>query len=97
LEKLEGIKTGVNTKMLKQLSFLVSRFSGRPVALDKPIVGDMAFSHESGIHVDGVIKEPSNYEPFPPEKVGNVRKFLVGKHTGPTIMQKIEWHYPVIK
>ncbi|MBI5328348.1 MAG: homoaconitate hydratase [Deltaproteobacteria bacterium] len=91
LEKLEGIKTGVNTKMLKQLSFLVSRFSGRPVAPDKPIVGDMAFNHESGIHVDGVLKEPSNYEPFFPEEAGNRRGFYIGKHTGQKTLEKLQY------
>ncbi|MBI3753251.1 MAG: hypothetical protein HY266_04295, partial [Deltaproteobacteria bacterium] len=82
----EGIKTGVNTKMLKQLSFLVSRFSGRPVALDKPIVGDMAFSHESGIHVDGILKEPSNYEPFQPEEAGATRQICIGKHSSKSFL-----------
>ncbi|MBI3754999.1 MAG: homoaconitate hydratase [Deltaproteobacteria bacterium] len=82
LEKLEGIKTGINTKMLKKLSALVSVFSGRPVATDKPIVGDMAFSHESGIHVNGVLKHPPNYEPYPPEEVGAKREIILGKHSG---------------
>lgn len=95
LEKLEGIKTGINTKRLKEISSLVSRFSGRSVAPDKPIVGDMAFGHESGIHVDGVIKEPSNYEPFPPEEAGNRRGIHIGKHTGPSTIKKMTAHQNV--
>ncbi|MBI5892832.1 MAG: homocitrate synthase [Deltaproteobacteria bacterium] len=82
LERLEGVKTSIDTKRLKQLSLLVARFAGRPIHPAKPIVGDMTFSHESGIHVDGVIKEPSCYEPFSPETVGASRQILIGKHSG---------------
>lgn len=81
LEKLEGLKTGINTKWLKDLSLLVSRLSGRQLPPDKPIVGELVFSHESGIHVDGIIKDPSNYEPFPPEEIGMKRKLVIGKHS----------------
>ena len=70
LEKIEGIKTGINIRRLKELSLLVSMSSGKPIPPNKPIVGDLVFTHESGIHVDGVIKDPTNYEPFPPEDVG---------------------------
>ena len=82
LERLEGIKTGIATNKLRELSRLVVRFSNRAVPVNKPIVGEMVFSHESGIHADGVIKEPSCYEPFPPEKVGAKRQILIGKHSG---------------
>lgn len=95
LEKLEGIKTGINTRRLKELSLLVSRLSGRPVHPGKSIVGDMVFTHESGIHVDGVVKEPANYEPFPPEEAGNRREFHIGKHTGPSTVKKITVHQNV--
>lgn len=82
MERLEGIKTCINTRRLKELSILVSEFSKRPVPVNKPVVGEMVFSHESGIHVDGVIKDPVCYEPFPPEKVGAKRHLLIGKHSG---------------
>ncbi len=82
LERLEGIRTGIDTKRLKQLSLLVARFAGRPIHPAKPIVGGMAFSHESGIHVDGVLKHPPSYEPFPPEEVGAKREIILGKHSG---------------
>ncbi|MBI5183183.1 MAG: homoaconitate hydratase, partial [Nitrospinae bacterium] len=48
----------------------------------KAIIGNYVFTHESGIHVDGVLKDPITYEPFPPEEVGNVRRLLIGKHSG---------------
>lgn len=77
LEKIEGIKTGINIRRLKELSLLVSRSSGRSIPLNKPIVGDLVFTHESGIHVDGVFKDPSNYEPFPPEEIGAKRRLVI--------------------
>ncbi len=82
LENLEGIKTGIAANRLKGISNLVSMLSRRTVPFNKPIVGDMVFSHESDIHVDGVAKKPICYEPFPPEKVGAKRHLLIGKHSG---------------
>ena len=48
----------------------------------KPIVGENAFAHESGIHVDGILKNTSTYEPIPPELVGHKRRIALGKHAG---------------
>ena len=50
--------------------------------LNKPIVGENVFTHESGIHVDGILKNVETYEPIPPEIVGHHRKIALGKHTG---------------
>ena len=46
------------------------------------MVGERVFSHESGLHTDGVLKNPLNYEGFPPEEVGLTRHIVVGKHSG---------------
>ena len=46
------------------------------------MVGERVFSHESGLHTDGVLKNPSNYEGFPPEEVGLTRHIVAGKHSG---------------
>ena len=48
----------------------------------KPIVGDNMFAHESGIHADGAIKNPRNYEAFDPKVVGLERQIVIGKHSG---------------
>jgi 2-isopropylmalate synthase len=48
----------------------------------KPIVGENVFTHESGIHVDGILKHSATYEPIPPEMVGHHRRIALGKHTG---------------
>ena len=56
--------------------------AGRTVPAWKPVVGSNMFAHESGIHVDGVIKNPKTYEIFSPEEVGLERQIVVGKHSG---------------
>lgn len=67
---------------LMTLSKEVERLSGKRNALSKPIVGDEVFTHESGIHVDGLLKEPRTYEYLEPQEVGRVREFVYGKHSG---------------
>ena len=52
------------------------------VAENKAIIGAAIFAHESGLHVDGVNKDPWIYEPFAPELVGLKRHFIIGKHSG---------------
>ncbi len=82
LEALYGYKTGVDVSRMYELSRLVEKLSGIPVGVNKPVVGYNAFSHESGIHADGVIKHTATYEPIQPERIGRTRQFIYGKHTG---------------
>ncbi|MFA5895432.1 MAG: homoaconitate hydratase [Thermoplasmata archaeon] len=82
LESLYGVDTGIDTSRLYELSLLVEKLSGVPIGVHKPIVGHNAFSHESGIHADGVIKHTLTYEPIQPEAIGRRRQFIFGKHTG---------------
>ncbi len=60
----------------------IERITGFPMAYNKPIVGRNAFSHESGIHVHGVMNNSATYEPFLPELVGVDRHIVIGKHSG---------------
>jgi len=76
------LSTGVLTTALYPISQLVARASGRPVAANKCIVGAGVFTHESGIHVDGLLKDPSTYEGFDPAEVGRQRETVLGKHSG---------------
>jgi homocitrate synthase NifV len=62
----------------------VSIASGRPIPVNKSIVGDAVFTHESGIHVDGLIKNPLNYQGLDPEEVGRTHTLVLGKHSGST-------------
>lgn len=76
------ISTNVETKKIGATSKLVSRLTGFPIPDNKPVVGANAFAHESGIHVHGVLRDPSTYEAFCPELVGMRRNIVVGKHSG---------------
>lgn len=82
LKYLDGQDIGIDTTRLRELAEYVSRASGRFLPTWKAIVGDNIFTHESGIHADGVLKDPRNYEAFPPEAVGLTRQLLIGKHSG---------------
>jgi D-citramalate synthase len=82
LEVLYGYHTRIKKEQIYQLSSLVSRHTGVPLAVNKAIVGEMAFTHESGIHAHGVIREPSTYESVKPEMIGRKRRIVLGKHSG---------------
>lgn len=82
VEKCLGRSTGVDPRKLPALCKAVSCLAGRPIPPDKPVVGSCVFAHESGIHVDGVLKNPATYEPFAPELVGQKRRVVLGKHSG---------------
>lgn len=77
-----AIDPGIETHRFHELSRFVGSASGRPVPDWKPVVGKKVFSHESGIHADGVIKNPRNYEGFDPADVGLTRYLVLGKHSG---------------
>ncbi|MFH1403852.1 MAG: 2-isopropylmalate synthase [Candidatus Altiarchaeota archaeon] len=77
-----GHKFNVKIEKLTKLSELVEKLSGVPLQPNKAIVGENAFTHEAGIHVDGILKKPSTYEPIKPEIVGGTRRFVLGKHVG---------------
>lgn len=82
LELLYDIKTGIRREKIYELSLLVEEKFGLPLPVHKAIVGRNAFSHESGIHVHGVMAHSLTYEPFSPEIIGRERRFYFGKHTG---------------
>ncbi len=82
LESLYKIDTGIKCQDIYQLSRLVSRMTGLPMAPNKAIVGENAFTHEAGIHVHGLLADTSTYEPIHPETVGRKRRIVLGKHAG---------------
>ncbi len=77
-----GIETGIDTHRFREMSLFVAKASHRPLSVSKPVVGSRVFSHESGLHADGVIKDPHNYEGFDPTEVGLTRSIAIGKHSG---------------
>ena len=82
LELLYGMKTNIAKSKLYETSRLVSNLTKMPVALNKPLVGDNVFTHESGMHVHGTLADKTLYEPMDPGIVGRKRRFAFGKHTG---------------
>ncbi|MBI5007936.1 MAG: homocitrate synthase [Nitrosomonadales bacterium] len=82
LKKLYGMETGIDLSHFTDLSKLVAAASGRPVHWQKSVVGEGVFTHEAGIHVDGLLKDPDTYQGFDPIEVGRQHKLVVGKHSG---------------
>lgn len=76
-------ETRIANQEIYPASRLISTITGLHVPPNKPIVGDNAFAHESGIHQDGILKEASTYEIMRPQDVGIKKTDLVlGKHSG---------------
>jgi 2-isopropylmalate synthase len=90
LESLYDVDTGIDTSQIAELSRTVEERSAVPVPGNKPVVGDNAFAHESGIHAAGVIENSETFEPgvMTPEMVGAEREFVLGKHTGTHSVRK---------
>ena len=80
---LMNLLSSVNACEIYPASRLVSLITGIVVQPNKAIVGANAFSHEAGIHQDGVLKNPMTYEIMDPEMVGlSCNKLVIGKHSG---------------
>ncbi len=82
LRHLYDIDTQIDTQQFPEISSLVAQASGRSVAVNKSIVGEAVFTHEAGIHVDGLMKNPLNYQSFNPAEVGREHRMVLGKHSG---------------
>jgi len=82
LHMIYKLKTGVNSRLLYSTSRMVSTLTGISVQVNKAVVGENAFAHESGIHTRGVTVKPLTFEPIKPELVGRTRKFVAGKLAG---------------
>jgi len=82
LKSLYKLDVNIKTELLYSTSQLVSRLTGVQVQPNKAIVGENAFTHESGIHTQGMLSNPSTYEPIAPELVGSKRRITAGKHSG---------------
>lgn len=82
LSELYDHDIDIDIEKIYLLSKIVEKYSGLTVPASKALVGENSFTHEAGIHVDGIIKDSSTYEPIDPEKIGRRRRFVVGKHSG---------------
>ena len=83
LKYVEGFEQiQFDTTRFRELGEYVAKAAGRTIPVWKSIIGTNMFAHESGIHADGVIKNPKTYEVFAPEEVGLSRQIVIGKHSG---------------
>lgn len=82
-------RSGVNWRMLRPLALSVHAAAGRPLPNDKAIVGDDIFTHESGIHVAGLLKDRRSYEALKPETLGRAHRIVIGKHSGVTAIARV--------
>lgn len=87
MRHIHGEDVGVDSHCLLPISRLVEAASGRPVAPNKSIVGEGVFTHESGIHVDGLMKDQQNYQGFDPAELGRAHRLVLGKHSGSHAVQ----------
>ncbi|MDO5822192.1 homocitrate synthase family protein [Methanosphaera sp.] len=91
LKLLYNKDLGFKTEVIYELSQLVSKYSKIPISDSKAIVGNNVFRHESGIHVDAIVKNPLAYEPFIPEMIGTKRQIVLGKHSGKSaVIEKLD-------
>ncbi|MEN6450117.1 MAG: 2-isopropylmalate synthase [Thermoguttaceae bacterium] len=77
------VSTNIKTTEICRASRLVSQLTGISVQANKAIVGANAFAHESGIHVDGILKNRQTYEIMTPEAIGLASsRIALGRHSG---------------
>ncbi len=73
---------GMDTRFFPALSALVEKASGHQIGWHKSLVGAGVFTHEAGIHVDGLMKDRLNYQGVDPAELGREHQFVLGKHSG---------------
>lgn len=89
LGALYGMETGINPQALQQVANVVAAASGRSIPEGKAIVGSAVFTHESGIHVDGLLKDRQSYEALDPSLIGRDHSIVLGKHSGMNAIRSI--------
>jgi len=82
LQQLYGVETGIILSELENVATVVAAAAARTIPLNKAIVGEHVFTHESGIHVDGLLKDQRTYQSLDPHLFGRSNRFAIGKHSG---------------
>jgi isopropylmalate/homocitrate/citramalate synthase len=86
-ELLYAKDTGIDAHKLYRLSQFVEKSFTWPLAFQKPVVGDDAFSHASDKEVNGMLGHPLSYEPFPPKMIDRETMLYMGRHLGEATVQ----------
>lgn len=87
LSLLLGYKHNIDPRKLPYLSDYVENISGFVTAPHKPVTGKNVFRHESGVHVDSMLKDKTSYEFLPSAWLGKKTEFIFGKHTGSSLIE----------
>lgn len=82
LRQLHGRETGIVLSELGNVASVVAAAAARSIPLNKAIVGEHVFTHESGIHVDGLLKDQRTYQSLDPMLFGRSNRIVIGKHSG---------------
>ena len=89
LTHIHGISHGIDARALPKLSALVDRMSGLHTSGTKPVTGFNVYRHESGVHVDGMLKDARSYEFLPASWVGKSSEYVLGKHSGTSLIRHL--------
>jgi len=97
LQQLYGRQTGILLSELGNVAKVVAAAAARTIPLNKAIVGEHVFTHESGIHVDGLLKDQRTYQALDPVLFGRANRIVIGKHSGLSAIASVlsELHLPV--
>ena len=82
VRQLYGRETGILLSELGNVAAIVAAAAARTIPLNKAIVGEHVFTHESGIHVDGLLKDQRTYQSLDPLLLGRSNRIVIGKHSG---------------
>ena len=89
LTHLYEVKHGIDPKSLTFLADKVERLSGLHTSPTKPVTGFNVYRHESGVHVDGMLKDPRSYEYLPSAWSGRETEYVLGKHSGTALVRHL--------
>jgi isopropylmalate/homocitrate/citramalate synthase len=89
LTHLYGVRHSVRAELLPELASFVERASGIHMSATKPVTGYNVYRHESGVHVDSMLKDTRSYEMLPPGWTGRERDYVLGKHSGASLIRHI--------
>ena len=74
--------TSAQLRKVREVSHFVDELANRKADTHQPFVGNSAFAHKGGVHVQAVLRDPNTYEHLPPEEVGNHRRVLISDLSG---------------
>ena len=82
LERCLGVETGVHFSALPALCQRVAEAAQRAIDPQQPLVGELVFTHESGVHVAALLRDSESYQSIAPSLMGRSYRLVLGKHSG---------------